>query len=510
MSTTTITTSGALPNLASGEDIVISGAGVTVTATGSTLAGNNIVTAENGATFLDNEAGGLLLATETFVAGPGGTLAFGSNASGGALLSADKFEFGGLGSTIAFESGVSTSTADALLVQVSGFAVGDSFDFLGQSVGHVGVVQNNLLGIPTSTVLEFVNAAGTTIGSYTLPTINTSLTGSDFSVAPDNSHTGMAVSYIACYCRGTRIATASGEVPVENLAIGDMVVTASGALRPIRWIGHRSYGAAFVAGRRHILPIRIAPGALADGVPARELMVSPEHALHIHGVLVPARHLVNGTTIREAEADGELAYYHVELDSHDILLAEGAPAESYVEDGDRGMFQNAMAWRARHGTASPPAVYCAERLTRGPRLEAIRQLLDLRAGCRAHYTSDPGLHLLADGTMLRPSAVDGPNYRFDLPAPARQLVLRSRTGSAEGADTRRLGVAISILRCNSTMVDLARLAAGWHGVEGEGGRSWRWTDGAAELPAEDVVRVEISLCGQVRYRDHVAAESVAA
>ena len=512
MSTTTITTSGALPNLAAGEDIVISGPGVTVTATASTLAGSNIVTAENGATFLDNEAGGLLLASETFVAGPDGTLAFGSSASGGLLLSGDKFEFGGLGSTIAFDSGVSTSTANALLGQVSGFAVGDSFDFLGQSVGRVSVVQNaGLFGIGASTALEFVNAAGTTIASYTLPTVNSSLTASDFSVAPDSSHTGMAATYIACYCRGTRIATASGEVPVENLAIGDLVVTASGALRPIRWIGHRRYGAAFVAGRRHILPIRIAPGALGDGVPARELRVSPEHALHIDGVLIPARHLVNGATIREAEAEGELAYYHVELDSHDILLAEETPAESYVEDGDRGMFQNALAWRARHGTAAPPAVYCAERLTHGPRLEAIRQRLDLRAGRHAHYTSDPGLHLLVDGTPLHPSAVDGANYRFDLTAPARQLVLQSRTGSAEGADTRCLGVAISTLRCNGTLVDLTQLTApGWHGVEGEGARFWRWTDGAAELPAENVVRVELSLCGQVQYRDHVAAESVAA
>ena len=89
-----------------------------------------------------------------------------------------------------------------------------------------------------------------------------------------------------CYCRGTLIRTACGEVAVENLRIGDRVMTASGALRPIKWIGRRSYGGRFIIGRKDILPVCIKAGALDDNVPERDLWISPHHAMYLDGVLV--------------------------------------------------------------------------------------------------------------------------------------------------------------------------------------------------------------------------------
>ena len=144
-----------------------------------------------------------------------------------------------------------------------------------------------------------------------------------------------------CYCRGTRILTDEGEIAVEDLREGDLVVTASGELRPIRWIGRRRLRPDRCLRPEAVRPVRIAAGALRPGVPARALFVSPEHALWLDEAWIAAKDLVNGATIRQ-EAWREVEYFHVELDSHDILLAEGAPAESYLDCGNRRGFQNAV------------------------------------------------------------------------------------------------------------------------------------------------------------------------
>ncbi len=194
--------------------------------------------------------------------------------------------------------------------------------------------------------------------------------------ATASNNTDLATeSSVACYCAGTRIATPTGEVAVEALRAGDPILTASGQVRQIRWIGHRSYAARFVRGNRNVLPIQVAAGALADGIPVRDLFVSPEHALLLDGLLVRARDLVNGSSISQVAAYGTLSYFHVELDSHDVLLAEGAPAESFVDDNSRGLFHNA----AGHAAADRPAEYCAPRVDCGYRLQAIRERLGRRA-----------------------------------------------------------------------------------------------------------------------------------
>lgn len=187
----------------------------------------------------------------------------------------------------------------------------------------------------------------------------------------------------ACYCRGTRIRTADAstiERPVEDLRIGDLVVTAAGRLRPIRWIGRRSYSGRFAGRNPEVLPVCFEAGSLGDDVPSRDLWVSPKHAMVLDGLLLPAEVLVNGRTIIKAERVTEVEYFHIELDSHDVLIAEGAASESYVEDNNRGMFANALDRRAADaGTAPVDAVYCLPRVEYGFALDAIRRRLAVRA-----------------------------------------------------------------------------------------------------------------------------------
>ena len=187
-----------------------------------------------------------------------------------------------------------------------------------------------------------------------------------------------------CFCSGTRLLTICGaEVPVEILKIGDMVMTGSGAARPIKWIGRRSYGGRFVMGRKEILPICIKAGALADDLPKRDLWISPNHAMYLDGVLIEAKDLVNGVSIVQLEGANEVEYFHIELEIHDVLIAEGALSESFIDDDSRFLFHNAQEYRLLYPEAAVGhPQYCAPRLSDGFEVEAIRRRIALRAGLR--------------------------------------------------------------------------------------------------------------------------------
>ena len=188
---------------------------------------------------------------------------------------------------------------------------------------------------------------------------------------------------VACFCTGTRLATEAGDMPVEILAIGGTVVTASGEHRRIKWLGHRSYAGRFLATNPNVQPIRFRAGSLGDGLPRRDLLVSPDHAMLLDGLLVPARCLVNSTTIVRNRVE-RVDYFHVELDTHDVLLAEGAASESFMDDDSRGVFHNAAEFAALYPDALRPDGFCARRVEQGPELEAIRRRLAEVAGEMAH------------------------------------------------------------------------------------------------------------------------------
>ena len=149
-----------------------------------------------------------------------------------------------------------------------------------------------------------------------------------------------------CYARGTMIRTPAGELPVEKLRPGKQVITlVDGQEVPqtVTWLGHRRIDLTAHPRPETVAPIRIERDAFADNMPHRDLLVSPDHAIFVDGKLICARQLVNGTTIRQELDWTAVDYYHVELDQHAILLAEGLPAESYIDTGNSGFFANSGA-----------------------------------------------------------------------------------------------------------------------------------------------------------------------
>jgi Hint domain len=135
-----------------------------------------------------------------------------------------------------------------------------------------------------------------------------------------------------CFLAGTQILTPGGEVKIDTLRIGDLVTTVTGTAKPIKWIGKRRLEKQGAESWDHASrPVRVAKDAFGEGSPRRDLYLSQAHMVYLGGVLIPIGNLINGQTISLTQPDSEvLDYLHIELESHHVLLAEGAPCESLL------------------------------------------------------------------------------------------------------------------------------------------------------------------------------------
>ena len=135
-----------------------------------------------------------------------------------------------------------------------------------------------------------------------------------------------------CFLLGTHIRTADGYRAIETLSPGDMVATRFGGFAAIKAVGSFSLATAGVAKESlvHLRPVWVKRGALAENVPSADLCLTASHAVYVDGYLVPVGQLVNGTTIvfDSAVHTQPLRFFHIELDGHDVLDANGAPCES--------------------------------------------------------------------------------------------------------------------------------------------------------------------------------------
>jgi hypothetical protein len=208
---------------------------------------------------------------------------------------------------------------------ISGFARGDTISLAGVFNESVTGFNNGTLSLGGPFALNIILP-----GSYS---------AADFVVRNDNQLFGTDIS-IACFAEGTRILTPDGEVAVERLKAGDLVLTFPDLTpSPIIWRGRRHVHPGRHASPDRLNPVRVRVGALGEGAPHRDLRLSPDHAVFHRGVLVPVRLLINGETILR-EAVSEITYFHLALPEHQIVIAEGLTCETYLDTGDRTTFEN--------------------------------------------------------------------------------------------------------------------------------------------------------------------------
>ena len=380
----TLTNAGTIEGTATAAPFTVDGV---YFAAGGTVIDSGRISGPTGTAIDFAGAGGNLLALEHgYSLGGGVSVAGASNtlellgSAGAVTVAFDKVGAGFTNfGTVAF--GAASGNNETLAISNTTGTVGTfaSFTSLHDIVDLSAVAGGTIVGGGT------VNGSDQLVISNGINTVTLQLDSENYTgltwAAQSDGGGGTDVMAATCFCRGTLILTEAGEVAVEDLAIGDKVVTLSGDAKPVRWIGRRGYDGRFVAGNRAVLPIRVMAGALSDGVPARELWVSPEHALYLDGALVPAGLLVNGASIVQIEDIDQVEYFHIELAAHDVLFAEGAPAESFVDDDSRGVFHNVAEFYALYPEAPvrEPASYCAPRLEEGFALEALRRRLLGRA-----------------------------------------------------------------------------------------------------------------------------------
>ncbi|KFE35303.1 Hint domain-containing protein [Thioclava atlantica] len=319
-----------------GNDLIHAGTGADIVMGG---AGNDVIFGEDGADRIDGGAG-----ADTLMGGEGSDSVFGGDDRDLFLVDAPE---NGMGDTL------------------DGGEGGDDFDTL--DLRGAGPLQVN------STVTDYdpVTGVSTYAGTVNFLDGEGHVTGSlEFSNMEQ---------VIPCFTPGTRIATPRGEVAVEDLREGDKVLTRDNGIQEIRWAGRADMTRDELEAAPHLKPVLIRAGSLGNGLPERDMLVSPNHRMLVtndktalyfeeHEVLVAAKHLVGAAGVRRAETLGT-SYLHFMFDRHEVVLANGAWTESF-QPGDQSLGGMGNAQRQEIlelfpelGTATGRAGYHAARKT---------------------------------------------------------------------------------------------------------------------------------------------------
>lgn len=187
-------------------------------------------------------------------------------------------------------------------------------------------------------------------------------------------------SFTMCFAAGTSISTPAGEVPVETLKIGDLVRSADGRDVPAKWIGRQTLNKFLHRDRAQM--VRIRRGALGDDLPHCDLTITRDHGMVLEGLVINASALVNGTTVNwvpVAALEPRFSVYHIETEAHDVILANGAASETFVDSASRRNFDNFAEYRNLFGEEDAVPELAMPRVTSARMLPAsIRQRLALK------------------------------------------------------------------------------------------------------------------------------------
>jgi Hint domain len=296
----------------------------------------------------------------------------------------------------------------------------------------------------------------------------------------------------ACYVRGARILSDRGNVAIEDLKIGDRVMTRSGETRPIIWIGQRKVDCASHPKPELVWPICVSRNAFGENLPERDLWLSPGHNVFSEGVIMPIEALINEKTVTQHRLQS-VEYWHIELDAHDIVFAEGLPSESYLDIGNRNCFANAGEFVELHPDFAPKheAETCVRLVKKGEEVTRTKAKLLARVKALGHVvSSEADLHILADGRRIDPMALGKMRFAFVIPSGSEHIQLVSRTfvpahTVANSADCRELGICVKRLQIDEHDLPLdhdSLKGDGWSGLERrEGHADQRWTTGAVQF-----------------------------
>jgi hypothetical protein len=175
---------------------------------------------------------------------------------------------------------------------------------------------------------------------------------SDFPATYTDGSIALDIGQLAlCFLPGSMIATEAGEIAVEALSIGDPIRTETGRIVPVKWIGRQTVSTRFGPAER-LMPVRFAAGSLGDGLPHTDLTVTADHGMLVDGIICHAGALENGTTITRvplSEMGETYTVYHIETDAHEIILANGAPAETFIDNVSRRAFDNFAEFDSLYG-----------------------------------------------------------------------------------------------------------------------------------------------------------------
>jgi hypothetical protein len=304
-----------------------------------------------------------------------------------------------------------------------------------------------------------------------------------------------------CVAEGTLIATPVGETPVEELQPGDLIKTASG-ISMVQWVGKQSFRCDRHPRHDDVIPIAVAVNAFGRGQPHSKLRLSAGHAVAVScfdEILVPISGLVNGATIKR-EPVSSVTYWHVELDRHDLLIANGLTVESYLDVGNRAGFHEGLG-------VSPIRPELTADQSRGdgscrPRIlsETIHNALRSRLRARAEdlgwrlVPTPPRMDLLIDEIRHSPIVVAEGRIRFKLGRSARTIRLLSNTfvprfiwdGNSDGRHLGLMITSISVHDGDMTVevpLGSRALDRGFYAHEASASPPHRWTDGNAVFSA---------------------------